>query len=105
MATIQIRVDDNMKTAADSLFASLGLDTSTAVRMFIAAALDSRGIPFEIKKRNQHIELSDGYGSYICQYGHLHDYSKLKSKLDEAIKETVGPFHSVEDLMRSLDDE
>jgi DNA-damage-inducible protein J len=31
MATIQIRVDDSIKTAADSLFGSLGLDTSTAV--------------------------------------------------------------------------
>ena len=36
MATIQIRVDDGMKWAADSLFTALGLDTSTAVRMFLA---------------------------------------------------------------------
>ena len=49
MATIQIRVDDSMKAAADSLFASLGLDTSTAVRMFIVAALENDGIPFAVK--------------------------------------------------------
>jgi DNA-damage-inducible protein J len=59
MASIQIRVDDNIKMAADSLFGSLGLDTATAVRMFIAAALDNRGIPFEVKK-NRPIELNDG---------------------------------------------
>jgi DNA-damage-inducible protein J len=51
MATIQIRVDDNIKTAADSLFSSLGLDTSTAVRMFLSAALANDGIPFAVKHR------------------------------------------------------
>ena len=50
MATIQIRVDDGMKMAADSLFTDLGLDTSTAVRMFIAAALETDGIPFPVKR-------------------------------------------------------
>ena len=50
MATIQIRVDDGLKASADSLFASLGLDTSTAVRMFLAAALENGGIPFAIKR-------------------------------------------------------
>ena len=49
MATLQIRVDDSMKAAADDLFASLGLDTSTAVRMFLAAALENDGIPFAVK--------------------------------------------------------
>jgi DNA-damage-inducible protein J len=105
MATIQIRVDDRTKMLADSLFSSLGLDTSTAVRMFIAAAVDRRGIPFEVRKTRQPIEINDGFGSYICEDGFFHDYSKLKPKLDEAAKETVGPFNSVEDLMKSLNDE
>ena len=51
MANIQVRIDDNIKAEADSLFASLGLDTSTAIRMFIAAALDNRGIPFSVVQK------------------------------------------------------
>lgn len=51
MATLQIRVDDSLKQNADSLFASLGLDTSTAVRMFLNAAIEYDGIPFEISHR------------------------------------------------------
>ena len=50
MATIQVRVDDSMKAEADSLFSALGLDTSTAVRMFLAAALYNNGIPFAVKR-------------------------------------------------------
>ena len=44
--TIQVRVDDQLKDSADTLFASLGLDTSTAVRMFLIAAMEAGGIPF-----------------------------------------------------------
>ena len=51
MATMQIRVDDAVKADADALFASLGLDTSTAVRIFLRAALDNGGIPFPVRRR------------------------------------------------------
>ena len=50
MATLQVRVDDNLKTAADDLFTSLGLDTSTAVRMFLVASMEAGGIPFAVKR-------------------------------------------------------
>jgi len=46
--TIQVRVDDQVKDSADQLFASLGLDTSTAVRMFLIAAMETGGIPFAV---------------------------------------------------------
>ena len=39
--TIQLRVDDFLKSAADELFASLGLDTSTAIRMFLTMAVET----------------------------------------------------------------
>lgn len=48
MATLQIRVDDNLKKNADFLFTSLGLDTSTAVRIFLHAALEHNGLPFMV---------------------------------------------------------
>jgi DNA-damage-inducible protein J len=51
MATIQVRVDDEIKTEADNLFNSLGLDTSTAVRMFLWAAIEHDGIPFQIRHK------------------------------------------------------
>jgi DNA-damage-inducible protein J len=49
LATIQVRVNDSIKAAVDSLFTGLGLDTSTAVRMFLAASLESNGLPFAVK--------------------------------------------------------
>ena len=59
MATIQVRIDDNIKVAADTLFDNLGLDTSTAIRMFISAALAYDGIPFSIRQREPNSDLAE----------------------------------------------
>jgi DNA-damage-inducible protein J len=48
--TIQIRVDDKIKTAADALYSGLGLDISTAIRMFLYASLQVQGLPFEVRR-------------------------------------------------------
>jgi addiction module RelB/DinJ family antitoxin len=96
---LQVRIDDTLKAAADRVFSNIGLDTSTAVRMFLTAAIEARGLPFEAKSRNGAIELSDGYGSYVCGHGHIHDYSKKNPKSEEK----VYTFDSFEDAIRSLD--
>jgi DNA-damage-inducible protein J len=57
MATIQVTVDDTIKTEADSLFNYLGLDTSTAVRMFLSAAIENDGIPFAVERRKPNADL------------------------------------------------
>jgi DNA-damage-inducible protein J len=87
MATIQIRVDEATKAAADQLFSSLGLDTSTAVRMFITAALEYDGIPFSIKhtfNRKPNEELREALED-ARQQRNLH-----------------GPFSNAEDAVRSM---
>jgi len=33
-----------------------------------------QGLPFEIKQQRLPIELNDGYGSYVCECGHVHNY-------------------------------
>ena len=48
MANLQVRVDDTLKAQADSLFASIGLDTSSAVRVFLKQSVLRGGIPFEL---------------------------------------------------------
>ena len=49
--TIQVRVDDHIKDSADMLFESLGMDTTTAIRIFLSASLAARGIPFPVEQR------------------------------------------------------
>ena len=47
---IQIRVEDDLKSKADALFADLGTDTTTAIRMFLKQSVMRNAIPFEIKR-------------------------------------------------------
>ena len=49
-STIQVRVDDELKANADILFKDLGMDTTTAIRMFLTQAVMNNGFPFEIKR-------------------------------------------------------
>jgi hypothetical protein len=74
---LQVRVDDTLKKAADGVFTSIGLDASTAVRMFLTAVVEQRALPFGTKGHAGGIELFDGHGSYLCDYGRIHDYSRL----------------------------
>lgn len=48
MAQVNIRLDDNLKERADSLFEELGMNMSTAVNVFIRQTLRERKIPFAI---------------------------------------------------------
>ena len=47
--TLQIRVDDIMKKVAEELFTSLGLDTSTAIRIFLSIVIETGNLLFELK--------------------------------------------------------
>lgn len=84
MATLQIRVDDTLKQEADALFSSLGLDTSTAIRIFLNAAVENDGIPFSVQHKS------------------------INSSLREAIADSryhrnlYGPFDNAEDAVASM---
>ena len=47
-AVLQTRVSEELKKQADSFFESIGLDTTTAIRLFLKQAIIQRKIPFEI---------------------------------------------------------
>ena len=47
-----VRVDAGLKKSAEELFSDLGLNMSTAINIFLKAAVNYKGIPFEIKTRS-----------------------------------------------------
>lgn len=84
MATLQICIDDALKKEADALFSSLGLDTSTAIRIFLNMSVENSGIPFSVQ------------------------HKMISSSLQEAIYDTryrknlQGPFDNAEDAVASM---
>lgn len=51
--TIQVRVEDELKSKSVALFKDLGTDTTTATRMFLTQAVVTNGFPFEIKRQTE----------------------------------------------------
>ena len=57
-ANINVRVDGEIKSQAQDVFSSLGMDMSTAINIFLRQAIRKKGIPFELvsepknKRRN-----------------------------------------------------
>ena len=47
-SNISIRMDNELKAAAEVLFDELGMNLSTAFNIFVRQALRERGIPFRI---------------------------------------------------------
>ena len=54
MATsiVQFRIDDDLKTQATEIYEELGLDLSTALRIFLKRSVAVRGIPFSMTLDN-----------------------------------------------------
>ena len=46
---VQIRVDDKLKDEVSAIYDQLGLDLSTAVRIFFKRTVAEQGIPFTMK--------------------------------------------------------
>ena len=99
-----VRINDDIKKEVAPILEDLGLSLSEAINIFLHQIKLNNGIPFELKRKGI-VELNDGYGSYICEYGHLHDYSKknLKELEEEAKKNKL--YNNVEELMKDSEEE
>ena len=84
MATLQVRIDDNLKTNSDSLFSSLGLDTPTAVRIFLTSAQNYNGFPFPINRPPLSAESAEAF-----EDARLH-------------RNLYGPYATAEDAVKAM---
>lgn len=85
--TIQVRVDDKLKDNADVLFESLGLDTSTAIRMFLVASMEAGGIPFAVTHGADHDLAIREAIEYRKAGGHFYTKDEFMAHMREAISD------------------
>lgn len=86
MTTLSIRIDDNIKRSIQKLYKSLGLDISSATKMFYSQSLICKGIPFQPLTSNGYTEKTEK--------------RILKQSLE--IKKKGKTFNNVEDLFKYL---
>ena len=70
MTTLNIRIEENTKTKANKTLSSLGLDMSTAVKMFLNQVITENGLPFTPTKNMATIKAKwDKEIAYALKHG------------------------------------
>lgn len=52
-AEIRSRIEPSLKEQSSEVLASLGLDMSDAIRLFLRQVVEVQGLPFEVRKPNR----------------------------------------------------
>lgn len=82
-SNLRLRVDPELKAQAAALYESLGMDLSTATRIFYIQSLRCHGLPFKVKADKPNAVT-------------------LAAMEDAENEEMIGPFKSVREMMDSL---
>ncbi len=89
---LQVRMDRNLKDSAEEIFAEIGLDTTTAVRLFFTKVAQTGSIPFQLKVEP---EFSPEAEARIL--------AAWEESKDPANR--IGPFLDMRELIKNLHDE
>lgn len=89
---LQVRMDRSLKEEAEQVFAEMGLDTTTAVRIFFTKVAKTRSIPFRLKAEPEFTPEQEA--RILAAWEECQDPANLS-----------GPFSSTEELFKHLDDE
>ena len=89
---INIRVDKNLKKQADELFKSLGLNTSTALNIFLTQCVRNQAIPFNVSMNSP--VPSDDLMSAIKEVEYI-----------ENGKKKVKGYHNVDEMFAEINEE
>ena len=73
MTTLNIRIKENIKNRANRTLSSLGLDMSTAVKMFLNQVITENGLPFTPTRNISAIKNRwDKQTAYALKYGKIY---------------------------------
>lgn len=79
---VQIRVDEDLKNEAASIYERLGLDLPTAIRVFLKKSIEESGIPFSLKVEKK-VSLQEGKKAFRRLQKEAKKNGLQKMSLDE----------------------
>ena len=96
-----VRINEKIKKEVTPILSDLGISLSEAINMFLHQVKLNKGIPFELRIKNN-IELNDNNGSYICEYGHLHNYSNSKIEEEEKTARNGKKYNTAKEMIDDI---
>ncbi|GHV16662.1 ACP phosphodiesterase [Fibrobacterales bacterium] len=87
-ALVQAKVDAEIKASAEEFFKNVGLDITTAIRMFLANVATYRELPFKVKEQTYKPEFVEKILRADKQYkdGNYIEFKDLKEMSDYFFK-------------------
>ena len=83
--TVNVRINKDIKEKAQIVAEKLGLDLSSAVKIFINKMISTESIPFEIRTENGYTPTFEA--TILKEYKDLKKNGKRYSNAEEAIRE------------------
>lgn len=91
MATINVKVDDDLKAQADYYVKKIGLTMSSAISAFLVQVVENHGIPFKLEIKDEDDWIYEP--KYVKQildadsgdYSNLKSYSSVKESFDDIL--------------------
>ena len=84
---MKIEIDNKEKKDADKLFKELGLDTNTAINIFLKQSINKRAIPFKVKNEEHNFYNKNNVRILKERYDKLHSKDKNSAIIKELIDE------------------
>ena len=84
---MKIEIDDKVKKDADKLFKELGLDTNTAINIFLKQSINKRAIPFRVKNEERNFYNDKNVKILKERYDRLHSKDKSEIVFNELTDE------------------
>lgn len=88
MATLQVRLDPKLKKAAQKVAKDLGMDLSTAIKIFLVQLVNSKGMPFPLRTVNGFTPLQEWEMLHESEEAKLH--GKRYNSANEMFEDLLG---------------
>jgi len=104
MKTLQIRVADDLRDEADAVLQQLGMDLPTAVRVYLAQIVQTKGIPFAIGMSSNAVSEEEFSATSLEQDLATRQWLELAEDRWNALQSGCDEGLSEEAFFRALDD-
>ena len=89
MAIVQFRVDDDIKDQATAVYSNLGIDLSTALRMFLKRSIMANGIPFSMTLEENNTDTNSVIETPVKKQKEHNNSVEVDMTLDEINEEIL----------------
>ncbi len=80
---LQLQIDETLCQEAAGIYARLGLDLSTAIRIFLTRSIQVRGIPFSMQLPDENVKATAAIAAMRCMNRMAEENGIADMSLDE----------------------